>query len=71
MEKSASHESQFVPIEPSDPERVTHDAEYWRARARKTRAEAARMSDAISRQAMERIAASYDQLGDWADVKRR
>jgi hypothetical protein len=38
------------------------DAEYWRARARETRAQAEHMSDPETRRELLKIAATYDRL---------
>jgi hypothetical protein len=59
------------PVKPLDPELETRDAEYWRSRAGEARALAAQMSDDLSRQTMDNIAASYEKLAAWAEKRGR
>jgi hypothetical protein len=71
MSASVSIFRQLKPVEALNPELQTRGSKHWKSRAEEARAVAAQMSDDLSRQTMENIAASYDKLAGWAEKQGR
>ena len=70
MPDSLSPSSRLKTVKPLAPELEARTAEYWRSRAEEARAVGAQMSDELTLQTIENIAASYDKLAGWAERKQ-
>jgi hypothetical protein len=71
MLDSRARKSDSSLVQPLDFERELRTLKHWRCCAKEARIVAERMSDPLSRQMMENVAASYDKLADWAERQQR